>query len=342
MTFETFQFCSLLNVSNYELSIPALKKDYGGGFESSVLVGKPHGLRRWNLSGELITDLAEQSVGEKTVFQYLWDFFRYHVTNGNKPFYIVNPNNQRKYLVSFIDSILSFEVFTAKLFASEITLKQRKVENMYFEADEGSVFDPLIGNVKPVLYLDADTISGSNGTAVASWTDATGKVFNSASSQPTLQTKNGKKVVRFNASNTPLDLTSAINFKQVFFLLSYDADNFDDYRGILSGVSSGDVLAGGVGTDTFFNFGLSGYEYKKNGTVLANINQQIAGGNKLFVVSIKYPNGFNLSDLRIGQQRGLTARKWRGDLRKIVAYQDTLTSDFELRVQNWLMYERDI
>lgn len=346
--FDTLKHCELLlNFVGQELAMPALTKNYGGGFKSSVLIGKSHGLRKWQMRADLISDFSTEwtvtdtEFGTVSGYEYLWKFFQRFWTNGAKPFYI--RFTDKTFLAGFTEPVLSQEIFTQKLFAGEIVLEQRKVAGTWFDSSDGSTFEPMLEQILPKIYLNADTLSGATNSDVVEIIDANNQSFECSGTYPKLQVKNGKKVIRFNASSNPLLCDLAINAKHIFILASYDSSPFDAYRGLLSDSTSVDCLAGGSGTNAFFNNSIgASYEYRKNGVIFAENNQQIEAGNKLFVISVKKTDGFPFNDIQIGMQKTLTARKWRGDVRKVLIYDQILPSALELRAIEWLKYERDV
>lgn len=144
--YETFQFNSMLNVSDLALSMPVLTADFGDGYGAGALVGAASGLRRWALSSQLLPDMDEYSVdydvdGEQLSaarFEYVWSFYRRHLAQGNKPFFIRDPRTKKKFLASFADRNLSFQALTGKLYSGSLTLVQRRARGLVFAIEDGS------------------------------------------------------------------------------------------------------------------------------------------------------------------------------------------------------------
>lgn len=147
--FERFFLREIFNITQLDLEMPVLRANFGDGYGAAALSGKPSGLRYWTISADVLPDMDEYSVDYTVAdddrsdsrFQYFWEFYRRHLSLGNKPFYFVDPRTNRKFLAEFVENRISFESITAKLYRGGVSIKQRriKIDGINYRTDDGSV-----------------------------------------------------------------------------------------------------------------------------------------------------------------------------------------------------------
>jgi len=108
-----------------------LSANFGGGYEATSLIGLASGLREWNIRIAALPDMAEHTIetvayGIQTRADYLWDFYVRQQAAGNKSFWLVDVREELKYLVKFVETKLTYEVFTATLYAASLRLRERR------------------------------------------------------------------------------------------------------------------------------------------------------------------------------------------------------------------------
>lgn len=135
-----------MDFDSVERGFPTLRADYGGGYQDAAIVAGTGGLHRWMLSsGCLPGDVDYGSLIEgQPRFDYYFDFFKRHTTGEDDVFIIVF--REKTYHVGFVETEISFEVFTIDLFAGGVEIEQRRVDGYSYNSD-GSMI---------VLVLDED------------------------------------------------------------------------------------------------------------------------------------------------------------------------------------------
>lgn len=113
------------------LAFVLLTADFGDGYQAAALIGAEAGLRTWTMKIEVLPDSSEQApkVDEQTRSEYLWNFFVASKRSGDYPFFVEDPKDDQFYLASFTDHTLSFDILCAKLYATGLQLRQRRVRD---------------------------------------------------------------------------------------------------------------------------------------------------------------------------------------------------------------------
>jgi hypothetical protein len=140
-----------------------LTADFGDGYGAGALIGDPSGTRTFTirldvLPGEILLGagidekdfdpalalatedlefLTQENGGlillelRSSRAQYLWHFFRTSKAAGDQPFWmeIEDPEitRRQKFLVSFSDHNLSYQVLCARIYGSGLTMRQRRL-----------------------------------------------------------------------------------------------------------------------------------------------------------------------------------------------------------------------
>jgi hypothetical protein len=136
----------------------------------------------------------------------------------------------------------------------------------------------------------------------------------------------------FDGTSNPLAWTGSVTVKHVFILASNEDATFDGYQGLLTGVTSGDVLVGDSGQTTFFDLGI-GNVYTNEGIDYAEANQQAPMSGSFRLMEVSNSDGILLDGIQVGQQRSLTARKWKGHFVEMILFDRILTRDEVRRVR---------
>lgn len=135
----------------------------------------------------------------------------------------------------------------------------------------------------------------------------------------------GQPAWYFNGTTTdPLNYTGAVSVKHAFILASAEEAAFTANRGLLSGVTSGDILASNNSGDTFFDLSL-GVTYRKNGTTFLESNQKAPMDEAFGLMEISDPDGFGLDGIQVGKQKNLAGRIWKGWWAEQLIYNRVLT-----------------
>lgn len=140
MPVEDYEELSLegMNVDTVGVHYDILEAKFGGGRRRSARVGQAFGLQSFALTAGVLPDHTDYGslIDGDPRFQYYYDFWNARMLAGNEPFII--EWRSKKYTVVFASHDLSYEVFTADLFAGGVEMEQVDVEGESYESD-GSV-----------------------------------------------------------------------------------------------------------------------------------------------------------------------------------------------------------
>ena len=124
---------------------------------------------------------------------------------------------------------------------------------------------------------------------------------------------NGQFGYYHDGTNDPLSYTGSVTAKHIFIIAAFDKLAFAGNEGLLSGVASGNVLTSKLTGDEFYSFGSSGYSYRKADVPHAlSAMKAPMNGEFALIEIIQGAAGTSLDGIRIGQQLGLTARRFQG------------------------------
>lgn len=111
-----------------------LKANFGAGYFAAASVGAPAGTRSWSMRVEVLPEDAGYPVGlieSQTRAAYLWNFYQASKSNHDEPFWIEvedpDTGTRQNFLASFTDHRLSFAVLCAKVYATGLELRERRV-----------------------------------------------------------------------------------------------------------------------------------------------------------------------------------------------------------------------
>jgi hypothetical protein len=99
---------------------------FGDGYDAARTLDD--GQRAWSIKIAALPDLdAPPRVGTQSRALYLWEFFVARKAAGDEPFWLLDPKDGMLYLSSFTDDALTFEILCAKVYATGLELRQRRV-----------------------------------------------------------------------------------------------------------------------------------------------------------------------------------------------------------------------
>lgn len=147
--------------------------------------------------------------------------------------------------------------------------------------------------------------SGNNRTIDSSPTNAAVLTANVLAGQPGWY---------FNGTTTvPLNYTGAVTPKHVFVLASAEEVAFTLNRGLLSGETSGDVLASDSSGDEFVDLGIgAGFEYRKSDIVYPEAGQEAPMNGAFALIEVSSTGGFGFDGIQVGKQKNIAGRIWKG------------------------------
>ncbi len=192
------------------------------------------------------------------------------------------------------------------------------------------VYDWTKMNVIPIDGVEAwhQYVAADSANGLCKDYSGKGRDIAVASNTPVLTSNvlNGQSGWYFNGTKSPLAWTGGVNLKHVFVVCSVDEAVFGDYRGLVSGLTTGDILTGGSGTSNFFDYSPTAY-YRANVSYVSSAALAPVSG-AFAVVEIIYNAGVSLDGIQIGKHKNLTARLWKGYFLEHLAY-STVKNDFQ-------------
>lgn len=300
---DTFEELSLvgLEINTVSWRGERLSVDYGSGFGDEAATGTESGLWGWELSAEVLTDDDSYNdlIDGVPSAQYYFDFFKSHTTGTTSIFRI--EFRGKYYHASFVEPEWMGEMHTIDLFSMDgVAIKMRRVRGHAYDSD-GAVLQPWAW----ITAENNETTAGvaaADGDAISSLFDSSnnGNDFGAAvgSLAPTLQTNevNGYSVIRFDGTNDFILHSGggAVTLYDLFMVIKITDASFPDHGGVLRDSDVADVLRGSNGTTKFHDLTLTNYEYRKDGTLLADNNQQ-APMAEFAVIHLRFDDGVDFT-----------------------------------------------
>lgn len=300
-----------------------LRNELGNGHHSQVLYGSNTGLRSWSLKLPTLADTTVlpntvTGVNGETVSReaYLWDLYCETRVTG-RPFVYTCPRNGQYYLVDFKDKSLKYEKEAyVKLYGTGIELEQVRL-------DGETVFDPSL--INPTNY-DVDWWKGDTAfTGFTSWPtaiisgadlDVAGDVTEVA------DVINGHDIKRFSSTTSDGVMTTAtaVSVQEMFLVMKMRESTFSNAAGIATGTIGGSnrILWGSSGTSKFANPSLSSFTYRLNGVEHEQSDMQAPMG-AFGIVHVRYPTGWTVTHLQIGQDRATAGTFAKMDVAEIMS-----------------------
>jgi hypothetical protein len=123
-------------VASYDHAI--LSASYGGGYREDEIIFPR--LLRASLNYSALTPVTWtlEDLSTPTRLQYLWDFFCTRKENGNEPFLMQDPREQKWFLWCFEDSELEYEMLHFHLATAGLKVKQVYVRGVTPDNADGS------------------------------------------------------------------------------------------------------------------------------------------------------------------------------------------------------------
>jgi hypothetical protein len=118
-----------------------LQAEYPNGYTSeAAIVGMA--IREWDLTYSALVPATIQLPNGQTKdrLSYVWDFYCDSKDNGNRPFYLIDPAEQKRYLCVFKDRVIEVEMMNYTLSTTGLTIRQTFLKTMNF-LDDGSIGD---------------------------------------------------------------------------------------------------------------------------------------------------------------------------------------------------------
>jgi len=209
-------------------------------------------------------------------------------------------------------------------------------------------FTPL--SLSPALWLDATTLSGADGTSIATWTDRSGNGRNATQSTPGAQPKiynnvlHGRPVLRFDGTDDFLQ-TAAVSISQPYMTFVVFKSTMTSAQIVVSGA---DVVTTSGGVNLAIHWATGGISGINAGTLYAPIdtsaNWQIfatlaSGANsRVFRDGSSSATGNagtnNISLVRVG--RSSLDVYFNGDIAEILVFPTALSTADRQAVERYL------
>jgi hypothetical protein len=181
------------------------------------------------------------------------------------------------------------------------------------------------------LYVDAGLLTGlsDNGT-VSSFTDQSGygRHLTAASSQPVYKTAivNGKPVIRWDGTKTPLSNSTNITFRCGWIVAKFNGSSFSAFKGLFSGQNILEVLKSNSSGTVFTPNGAPFFEYRVNDLICPESDMQ-APMNAFKVIFFRFWETITIDGPQLGQNRNQTGEKWNGDVALLCLYSNDFLED---------------
>jgi hypothetical protein len=181
------------------------------------------------------------------------------------------------------------------------------------------------------IYCQSDTLGLSNNANVTSFTDLSGKsrhLTAKTSDYPLFKTAGN--YIQFNGTDSSLLGTSNIPITVFcgFIVAKYDDATFpnsaDGYKGLLTDLASYDILVGNANTNKWFDFGYDLYEFRSDDRIYPDSDAPAPMQNWRLIF-FRFWRSITLGGVQIGQQRNLTARKWKGGIKFLALFSVNMT-----------------
>jgi len=289
--YEEFDLTAL-EIDSVDFEGTKLSVDFGNDYGAFALpAGNNAGPKRWVISSGCLPDDEDylNLVNAMPRFEYWVDFWQRHTT-GDEEIFMIEFRGEH-FHCKFAETTMSAGMESIDLFTTEgVEVVKRRVAGIAYNANGSIRF--------PYLALDAAdlvTVEGyvDNGIAYQ-WTDhyEPTRVASSFGS-PTLQTNevNSLPVARFDGVDDVLAYPAGGSFTlyDIFLVAKVRSATFAADSGLVSSEVE-DLLLGDSGTTKFTDLVITNYEYRKNGTLFADNDQQ-SPMNAYGVIHLRFTDG---------------------------------------------------
>lgn len=161
------------------------------------------------------------------------------------------------------------------------------------------------------------------------------------SSAPVVQSNvaNKRKGVYWDGTKNPIAHSGSLSLvKHIWIIASYDDATFGaEYRGLLSDIATNGFLVGDQSTAKFFDFSFSsyGYQYRKRDIAYADNNQLAPVSGQISILEISFDSGVGMDGIQIGQDRNITARKWKGHFLASLFYSELQNENLRKQIYRY-------
>jgi hypothetical protein len=146
---------------------------------------------------------------------------------------------------------------------------------------------------------------------------------------------NGQPAWYFNGSGTlePLVYPPIVTFKHAFIVAAFERETFIGWEGLLSGFDEQALIVGVPGTQKFLDLTTItavNYSYRRAGVELATNNQLAPMGKRFAVIELRFPDGYTMDGINLGQDRSDATRPFKGWFAEALFY-DRILGDGEMK-----------
>lgn len=193
-----------------------------------------------------------------------------------------------------------------------------------------------------IAWHAADTTNTASAVDDAS---GNGRHMTCASSQPAFLTNviNGLPAIEWDGTDNPLAYSGTVFPYHAFVVACYTDTAFPagdlGNGGLLTGVTAGDILVANVSSTRFFDFdyeALGTYKYRRRDVQFAENDLQSSFNNAMSIFEVSLTSGYTLDGIQVGQQRNITARKWKGRWCEQLIYGRVLAEQERLMIYEYL------
>lgn len=145
-----------------------------------------------------------------------------------------------------------------------------------------------------------------------------------ASNKPVLTADiaNGQPGWYFNGSRNPLKWTGSVTLKHIFIVASFEEEEFPAARGLMSGLTTGNILSTEASGDKFADTGADAYSLF--GQAKTSAEQTAPIGGQVGIIEVVYADGVAMDGIQLGQKLA-TSERHKGYVLEEVAFSDVLT-----------------
>lgn len=326
-----------MNIDSFTWGAEKIRKSFGGGRVASAIVGDPGGLHKWSLSaGVLPSDTAYgNTINGAARFNYYFDFFKAHTTGSQEHFII--QFRGKKYHAAFVRSDVDFDVFTSDLYAGGVEIEQRTIKGHIYN-DDGSLFWPSIDVTGLVGWYPR--MAGNANSALTDYS-ASANNLTAATTRPTRTTNNGINVVRWDGSTSKPFTGSGVTVSHVWIVGCATDASFAATRGLLNGASNQLFTSATSGTKFVDQAYGANFEYKLNGTALADNNATCPMSGVLGVIEGKFPSTLSINTtLCLGNVTSAGTSYWKGDVAHMILVNDaSMATSLEDKIRRFIAFE---
>lgn len=164
---------------------------------------------------------------------------------------------------------------------------------------------------------------------------------------------NGLPGVSFDGvDDNPLIYTGNVTPYHVFVIAAHADASFPagepGNAGLLTGVTSGDILVGNASSTRFFDFdfeSLGTYKFRRRDVLFAENDLQAAFSNAISIFEVSLSSGWTLDGIQVGRQRAFAGRRWKGYWLEQLLYSRVLTDTerqqiYEYIAMKYLLWRR--